>query len=123
MTMPLLLLGAFFFLALAQTGAQAGEPEFSYRARLSTRDHFNSDGQRLKTAAEVIRQDRANYHRYLRRDPEDTGDPVFGDAAARASLDSRRVHFASRAVADAVLNGTPLVQVEIYGDVVEVTLL
>lgn len=101
--------------------AQDG-PQAIYRARLSARDHFNSSGERLKNAAEIIRQDRANFHRYRKRDKEDTGDPIFSDAAARASLDDARVEFRSASDVAAVLNGTPLVRVEIWGDTVRVSL-
>ncbi|HEY0791934.1 MAG TPA: hypothetical protein VGD78_12795 [Chthoniobacterales bacterium] len=34
----------------------------SYVARLSERDHFNSQGQRLQSPAAIIRQDRANFY-------------------------------------------------------------
>ena len=40
----------------------------SYTALLSEADHFNSSGQRLTSAAAIIRQDRANYYRYGVRD-------------------------------------------------------
>jgi hypothetical protein len=43
----------------------------SYVAFLSEADHFNSNGERLRSAAAIIRQDRANFHRFGRRDPDD----------------------------------------------------
>ena len=49
----------------------------SYQALLSERDHFNSDGQRLTTAAAIIRQDRANFHRFGLRDAGDENDDFF----------------------------------------------
>ncbi len=116
-------------LALAVAGFASGSvqaqdgPQATYVARLSARDHFNSSGERLKTAAEIIRQDRANFHRYHNRDKEDTGDPIFSDAAARASLDDARVQFRNAADAATVLNRTPLVRVEIWGDTVRVSVL
>ena len=51
----------------------------SYVALLSERDHFNSSGQRLTTAAAIIRQDRANFHRFGLRDPGDEDDTFFAD--------------------------------------------
>src|SRR5664280_1375442 len=59
----------------------------SYQAFLSERDHFNSNGQRLTTAAAIIRQDRANYHRYGLRDPGDESDIFFANADNRAALE------------------------------------
>ncbi len=55
----------------------ANELVDSYVARLSAQDHFNSKGVRLESVAAIIRQDRANYHKFNLRDPEDTYDGVF----------------------------------------------
>ena len=44
--------------------AGADEPLETYTARLSADDHTNSDGKKLTTVAEIIRQDRANYHKF-----------------------------------------------------------
>ena len=51
----------------------------SYQAVLSERDHFNSNGQWLTSAAAIIRQDRANFHRYGFRDAADEDDKFFAD--------------------------------------------
>jgi hypothetical protein len=59
----------------------------SYTARLSSRDHYNSDGQRLDSVAAIIRQDRANYHKYFLRDSEDTADTLFANKDNRARLE------------------------------------
>jgi hypothetical protein len=59
----------------------------TYVARLSEADHFNSQGRRLTSAAAIIRQDRANYHRLGIRDPEDEDDPFFADEKNRAALE------------------------------------
>jgi hypothetical protein len=56
----------------------------SYTALLSEADHFNSNGQRLTSAAAIIRQDRANYYRYGVRDADDQGDGFFADEGNRA---------------------------------------
>ena len=48
----------------------AQELRESYKALLSERDHFNSEGQRLTSAAAIIRQDRANVHRFGIKDAE-----------------------------------------------------
>src|SRR3984957_18842556 len=55
--------------ACIPTSSQAQQLIGSYVALLSEADHFNSNGQRLTSAAAIIRQDRANYHRYGIRDP------------------------------------------------------
>ena len=44
---------------------------------LSEQDHLNSNEQRLTTAAAIIRQDRANFHRFGLRDPADAAKCSF----------------------------------------------
>jgi len=104
-------------LALAQA------PSETYEARLSDADHYNSEGVRLTTVAAIIRQDRANFHRFGVRDPEDQDDAFFESAANRARLESlvARSHISPRA-RRAILNGEPLVEVYIYRDWIEVEL-
>lgn len=53
--------GSRVWISCCQT-VQARELIESYIALLSDADHFNSSGQRLTSAAAIIRQDRANYH-------------------------------------------------------------
>ena len=59
----------------------------SYQARISTQDLLSSSGMTLPSVAAIVRQDRANYHRFNLRDADDGGDPYFGDAANRAALE------------------------------------
>src|SRR6266566_2501528 len=59
----------------------------SYSARLSPRDHYNSNGERLRSAAAIIRQDRANFYVYGLRDNEDEPDPYFSSKVNRARLE------------------------------------
>jgi hypothetical protein len=87
----------------------------SYTARLSPRDHYNSNGQRLQSAAAIIRQDRANYYVYGLRDPEDEADSYFSNKGNRARLEQMLEN--GRTSPDAisrVINGTPLIRVDIY---------
>jgi hypothetical protein len=87
----------------------------SYKARLSETDHFNSKGQRLTTAAEIIRQDRANFFRFGRGDPEDEGDSYFASIENRAALERliEQGTSESRAISR-IINSTPLVRVEVF---------
>ncbi|GAA5542610.1 hypothetical protein [Brucella sp. NBRC 113783] len=100
----------------------AEKPIESYYARLSAEDHFNSAGERLTTAAAIIRQDRANFHVYGKRDREDDSDYTFSDKANRARLERMIAngHYLGGAES-AVLNGTPLIYVEIYENYVAVS--
>jgi len=114
--------------ACAPSMAQAQQVIASYVARLSAADHFNSNGERLTSAASIIRQDRANFHRFGVRDPEDESDPFFADQDNRAALEQMLERGrAAPGVIDRVVNGTPLVRVEVHrsssGPFIVVTLI
>jgi hypothetical protein len=108
--------------------SQAQQPIGSYVALLSEADHFSFAGQRLTSAAAIIRQDRANYHRYGIRDPEDGDDTFFRDADNRDALEQMLER--GRADPDVIariVNGTTKIRVDIYqsasGPFIQVTLL
>jgi hypothetical protein len=95
-----------------------------YTARIGPQDHVTSQGVRLDTAAAVLRQDRANYHRFDNADPEDEGDDVFDDAHERARFE----RLLSRGIARpqtlrAIVNATPLVRVTVYATRADVELI
>ncbi|MBW7921580.1 MAG: hypothetical protein H3C51_05700 [Rubellimicrobium sp.] len=87
-----------------------------YAAWIGVDDLYNSSGQRLSEPWQVIRQDRANYHRFRIRQAGDEGDPWFGDANNRAALESlvRRGHI-ERSAANAILRGNVMIHVTVYG--------
>lgn len=70
-------------LALCAQGAAAQEEFGSYFTVLSTQDLYNSNGKRLTDFCQIVQQDRANYHRFKRRDDGDEGDPFFASPEAR----------------------------------------
>ncbi len=57
-----------------------------YTAWIGPEDMFNSGGQRVATLGGVIQQDRANYHRFGIRHPQDDGDPIFANRDWRAQI-------------------------------------
>ena len=67
--------------------AQQGDRTDSYCAFLSDADHHNSRGVKLTTAGQVLRQDRANFHKFGIRDEWDESDPLYGDARNREILE------------------------------------
>jgi hypothetical protein len=96
----------------APTLAQAQQLIGSYVALLSEADHFNSSGQRLSSAAAIIRQDRANFHRFGIKDPQDEGDAFFADEGNRAALEQMLERGrAEPGVIARIVNGTPLIRV------------
>jgi uncharacterized protein YkuJ len=107
--------------AILTPAAALARPLEVYVARLSAADHFNSNGARLGTVAAVIRQDRANFHRFDIRDPEDEDDSFFDSADNRARLEAliARGTVTGRA-RRAILNGTPLIVVKVWNDYIEV---
>jgi hypothetical protein len=113
----LLVIAAAFVAAAVATPVRAQTLVESYTAFLSEADHFNSNGQRLTSAAAIIRQDRANFHRFGRGDPGDEGDRFFASIDNRAALERMLERGrASQAAIDAIVNRTPLVRVNIYRD-------
>lgn len=111
-----ILFAAVALLALAAP-VSAAELIESYQARLSSADHYNSSGSRLTSTAAIIRQDRANFHKFGIRDGEDEGDRFFADQGNRALMErllerGRTTGHARRAIVD----GTPLIRVELWRD-------
>jgi hypothetical protein len=106
---------AFAALLLSGPSVRAQELVGSYVARLSAQDHFNSRGLRLNSAAAIIRQDRANFHEFGVTDPEDGGDDFFLSRKNRSLLEQFLANgTASPDAISAIVNGTPLIRVDIY---------
>jgi hypothetical protein len=122
----LALISTFLFVCFIDTGRtqDLGAYIESYTARLSARDHFNSNGQRLREPAAIIRQDRANFYVYGLRDPEDQPDSYFSSKANRGRLEQLLANGrTTREVIAAIVNGTPLIRVDIYEQGVTVTIV
>lgn len=116
----------FFPFLLAFTALPVNASEFldSYTARLSIDDQFNSNGVRLKSTAAIIRQDRANFHKFGIRDREDTYDSVFGSLSNRNTLEKMLNNGkTSSSAGRSVVNGTPLIKVNIYSNSVDVLII
>ena len=96
--------------------AQGGDVLFE--ARLSVKDHYNSAGRKLTSVAAIIQQDRANYHKFNKRDPEDFGDgDLFSSAKARAKLGTELTKVKiSKSLRKKILEGTPLICVGMDDD-------
>ncbi|KUM26639.1 hypothetical protein AU467_20740 [Mesorhizobium loti] len=111
--------------ALSVSTAQAQDMLGSYVARISERDHHASDGYPLESAAQMVRQDRANWHKFRRRDSDDQGDPWFRGNDDRAQLERmlERGGAMSSATRRAIVNGEPLIEVDVYPDSVRVSVL
>lgn len=97
------------------SASNAGTLIESYSAQLSTRDHYNSSGARLKDAAAIIRQDRANFHKFNKRDAADQSDKFFSSVQNRGVLETLLKRGSSSASAqNSIVNGTPTVTVSVF---------
>ncbi|ANT50523.1 hypothetical protein [Mesorhizobium amorphae] len=111
--------------ALGTSAAKADDMLGSYVARISERDHQASDGFPLDSAAQMVRQDRANWHKFHRRDSDDEGDDWFRSNDDRADLQRmlERGGAMSSSTRRAIVNGEPLIQVDVYARSVRVSIL
>jgi hypothetical protein len=88
----------------------------TYYAFLGEADHFNSNGEQLTAPWQIIRQDRANYHRFGIRDSGDEWDSFFDNANNRARMESMLANGRiSRQAANAVVNNLVWVRVDLLG--------
>jgi hypothetical protein len=95
----------------------------SYTARIGANDRVNSDGTRLKSVADIIRQDRANFHKFGTTDLDDQADDFFKDAKNRERIPAmlKKGHI-DKATQNAILNESPLISVDVYRNHIDVSL-
>lgn len=87
-----------------------------YVAYIGRADLRASNGVRLTEAWQIIRQDRANFHRFGIRDRGDESDSFFGEVQNRAVMEQMvRDGRMSPSAAQAVVQGDVWVTVRIYG--------
>lgn len=124
----LLACAALVAMSCVAVPASAAELIGSYNAWLSRADHYNSSGQRLTSAAAIIRQDRANFHKFGIQDEGDESDSYFNNVNNRAILERMLNEGDSDAgVLRQIVQNEVMIHVEIYrsnsgGDYVVVTL-
>jgi len=78
---------AFLFSAsitAAPSSASAETLLYDYYSSLTVTDAFNSRGVPLDDICTIAQQDRANWHRFNRRDSGDSGDAFFSTPERRA---------------------------------------
>lgn len=102
-------------LAVSAGAAKADELIESYSAYIGQDDLYNSSNERLTQPWQVIRQDRANVHRFGVRQPGDEVDGFFGSARNR-ELAERMIRKGriERSAARRLLNGDVPIHVEIW---------
>ncbi len=117
---PTAMAAVLLFICSAPAFAQGPMLE-QYDAFLGSEDHFNSRGARLTEPWQIIRQDRANFHRFGMRDTGDQGDAFFASAANRARMEQLiRNGRIDAGAATRIINGNVWIRVEIYENAVNV---
>lgn len=88
----------------------------SYWAYIGNADLYNSKGQRLTAPWQVLRQDRANVHRFGVSQPGDEGDRFFGSINNRAAMEQMIMRgYIAPGAARILMNGGATVHVRIFG--------
>lgn len=103
-------------LVLAAYPAHSAVMLDAYTAYIGKDDLYNSKGVRLTEAWQVIRQDRANFHKFGTRQYGDESDSFFSSKNNRAIAERMimRGNIDSSA-ADSIVRGNVIIYVEIYG--------
>jgi len=87
----------------------------SYTTCIGEKDHFRSNGKRLKKAADILQQDRANYHRYGIGDAKDGFDNFFSKRKNRSKMRKLLKNgYITPQLAHKIVTGNPLVRVDVY---------
>lgn len=112
-------------LVAGTTLASADQFLGSYMARISDNDHHASDGYPLDTAAQMVRQDRANWHKFGSGDAEDEPDSWFGSTSSRARFEKMlgKSGAMSSSTRQEIANGEPIVEVQVFANSVKVRIV
>lgn len=75
-----------------------------YGTEITSKDRYNSSGERLKTVRAILRQDRANFHQFGLKDTYDQNDNFFASKSNREIFDTAKITI-SPALANKIING------------------
>jgi hypothetical protein len=88
----------------------------SYAAYIGEDDLYNSEGARLTEPWQVLRQDRANYHKFGVTQDGDEWDPLFESADNREAMENMIMRgYIDPDAERMILSGGAMVYVNIYG--------
>ena len=113
-------------IGLSAGAARADRLVEQYNAYIGDEDLYNSNGEALTEPWQVIRQDRANYHRYGVSQPGDEGDSFFASPRNREKAE-RMIEYGTidYRAARALLRGGSVINVQILrgadGDYINVS--
>ncbi|MEL6521427.1 MAG: hypothetical protein AAFQ66_10715 [Pseudomonadota bacterium] len=103
---------------LSGGAAQAQQFMGEYFTLIGPEDFYNSSGARLTDIADIVQQDRANFHRFGIRHQFDQTDPFFGSRELRARIPS--LYYSGPGTAAYIVAGlragnTHFIHVRIFG--------
>lgn len=111
---------AFFlaaaFAAILGSAAHGQELIGSYQAYIGEDDLYNSKGERLSQPWQILRQDRANFHKFGIWQDGDQSDEFFASVENRAAMEQMVMSGSLEPMARRLLlEGNATVLVSIYG--------
>ena len=108
---------AFALALMIASPVHADEVVARYVAFIGQDDLYNSNGQRLSAPWQVLRQDRANFHRFGISQPGDEWDPLFQDANNRAAMEAMVMQgYINPQAARNLVSGGAMVVVTVFGN-------
>ncbi|WP_299693278.1 hypothetical protein [uncultured Tateyamaria sp.] len=97
--------------------AAAQQLMFEYFTMLTPQDTYNSRGAPLNDVCAIVQQDRANFHKFGKRDAADGPDPFFTTAERRAMITGRCAYDPSYHTVGRIRSQTiGFVLVRVYGN-------
>ena len=86
-----------------------------YFTVLDKNDYYNSNGERLKSVADILRQDRANYYKGQRgpRDEDDGG--IFATKEGRTKFDTYAIVLENLSASDLIKGRQTTIVVRVLG--------
>jgi hypothetical protein len=87
----------------------------TYTAYISKQDLVNSSGKKINTAGGILQQDRANFHKFNKKDEGDSNDGgFFASAANRAKLAKHADGLTgiTPEISKAILKGNVLIRID-----------
>jgi len=86
-----------------------------YFTVLDEKDHYNSNGERLRSVSDILRQDRANYHKGQggRRDEDDGG--IFATKEGRSKFETYAIVLENLSASDIIMGRQATIVVRVIG--------
>ena len=112
MILTVLAAGAADFQQVHERARSQGTVYFTV---LDKNDYYNSNGERLKSVADILRQDRANYYKGQRgpRDEDDGG--IFATKEGRSKFDTYAIVLENLSASDLIKGRQTTIVVRVLG--------